>query len=434
MPNLDDLFLGDGNRPFKLQGAEEWAGLADGNTITAFVITPHAIGDPSTLRWPDEVKTITDLLNELLKDASGQLDPDSKSSVEYRPAVVVPYKKMAPPEITDHSMTSRGKVLFQYDPNQSRDTFESEHDGHVIECSMQRSAARLFVMDNPKPVYWDEWTIPTVPFENILEKRKLHDRQDSGVAPSCRQLNATAPDDSSTTEAEGTSPESFVSTKTGSPSTLSTVIASASTEPSEAPAEATSAPSSTEQPEDPPPPPYQTGTCTFTFPPPFFLEASLRRSLAYDEHSPSPSQWLITNPNLTGNVHIKQASKGGTWLSAEATVADADKELASADNDGMRLGLSDESLKIEAEDSKLPWDVEVTFPREASTVSDDWSIDFAWVVRFKAGETEWSSEDRDEAKEPYCKVGLWDHEAFSNRATGAAPEPATREMDCKFPC
>lgn len=134
-------------------------------------------------------------------------------------------------------------------------------------------------------------------------------------------------------------------------------------------------------------------------------------------------------------MHIRQGSKGGTWLSAEANVTDgAGSSLASSENDDMRIGVSDESLTVKSEDSELPWDVEIQFPRKYSDEYHDWNTDFDLVTEITVGDTSWDSDDRDESKLPNCGVGGWDHEAFSNRGVLDVAQPAWRDMDCRFAC
>lgn len=55
MPSLDDLFFKEGNQPFKVDGAEQWAGLLSGNVVEAFIVTPHVMGDPGTLLYKDKI-------------------------------------------------------------------------------------------------------------------------------------------------------------------------------------------------------------------------------------------------------------------------------------------------------------------------------------------------------------------------------------------
>lgn len=121
---------------FDTEGAEEWADLAEGNQVRAFVFSPANYKDdpPYQFRYPYEVWRLIHGLEEWV--------PNSQ------PARHAYYQDMVNEEEKDTlwamDNTARGKVLVQYTPAQRVAKEMREVDGRMVECDIPISALRVF--------------------------------------------------------------------------------------------------------------------------------------------------------------------------------------------------------------------------------------------------------------------------------------------------
>lgn len=139
MPGLNGLTFPE-LAPFKTEGAAEWAELAEGNQVRSFIVTPRNVnwGPPGELRYKDFMEEIQEYLELWVPNSRPQIlsYPQDLGGV--------------PKEVIERESetTAKGKVLFQYDPDQRTKTVEQEGGG---ECEVQVSALRLFDGADPVP-------------------------------------------------------------------------------------------------------------------------------------------------------------------------------------------------------------------------------------------------------------------------------------------
>lgn len=127
--------------PFKLEKASEWAKLAEGNQVRSFIVTPRNVFDhpQGALRYP--------YLSNLLQEQLNTWVPGSQAKIVSYPQDGRGIDR----RIVERTgqITAKGKVLFQYDPEQRKKTVTQEGGG---ECEVQVSALRLFVGADPAPM------------------------------------------------------------------------------------------------------------------------------------------------------------------------------------------------------------------------------------------------------------------------------------------
>lgn len=141
MDSLDDLT--DVTSAFDAQDALEWAKLADGNKVQAFIITPYPINvnpvdwpfPPGTLRYGSYILKLKDMLDALIP---GKTIVD-KYPMDYgQPKLGIDW---------DLQNTPRGKVFVQYDPASTVIKVTKKENGQEVECDIARSGLRIFAED-----------------------------------------------------------------------------------------------------------------------------------------------------------------------------------------------------------------------------------------------------------------------------------------------
>jgi len=133
--------------PFVTQGADIQENPYEANRVRTFIVTPKDMYyDEETFEgWEDfTYPAKVEDMRSMMKDLFPDVEPE-----------VVPYTPL--PDHAGHLNTPRGKILFQYDPEHTTLPQQFQARGQTADCVVPVAAARLFVMDNPVPVYADIW-------------------------------------------------------------------------------------------------------------------------------------------------------------------------------------------------------------------------------------------------------------------------------------
>lgn len=168
--------------------------------------------------------------------------------------------------------------------------------------------------------------------------------------------------------------------------------------------------------------------------------------------SAAPSSSTPSAPSYqtgTCNVHIVEAVVSKTEpFFAQLNVTDGEGTLLASQGKQLEWG---DNYIVDADDSSLPWDVNVTFSTDIIFGWDDKprnDVFQNYIIYVDAGESQTSSDIRDRKGDdegertelPWCEVGAWDNANSlgdfidSVLGVGAFDKVPNRQMDCRFVC